>query len=88
MIPVPYTVMNAYVTILTSREIPANHIEHYKKWLRCFYDFYSSYLDTEDIRGASTTVCGISILMQESLQSTARAKKTGQYRCPDRTCRN
>lgn len=48
MIPVPYPVMNDYVMILTSRGIPANQIEYYKKWLRYFYDFCSNYLDTED----------------------------------------
>ncbi|NTV51153.1 MAG: integron integrase [Geobacteraceae bacterium] len=48
MIPVPYSVMNEYVAILLSREIPPAHVEHYKKWLRYFYDFYAKYLDTDD----------------------------------------
>ncbi|NTW81517.1 MAG: hypothetical protein HGB32_15445 [Geobacteraceae bacterium] len=48
MIPVPYSVMNDYVAILLSREIPPAHVEHYKKWLRYFYDFYAKYLDTDD----------------------------------------
>lgn len=48
MIPVPQPAMNDYVAILTSREIPPIHVEHYKKWLRYFYDFYAKYLDTDD----------------------------------------
>jgi len=48
MIPVPYSVMNNYVAILGSREIPPAHVEHYKKWLRYFYDFYAKYLGTDD----------------------------------------
>jgi len=48
MIPVPHSVMNDYIAILRSREIPLAHFEHYKKWLRYFYDFYSKYLDTND----------------------------------------
>src|ERR1035437_9548223 len=48
MIPVPYSVMNDYVAILGNREIPDTHVEHYKKWLRYFYDFYAKYLDTDD----------------------------------------
>lgn len=39
MIPVPYSVMNNYVAMLSSREIPPAHVEYYKKWLRYFYDF-------------------------------------------------
>ncbi|MDD2271851.1 MAG: phage integrase N-terminal SAM-like domain-containing protein [Desulfuromonadaceae bacterium] len=48
MIPVPYSVMNDYVTLLRIREIPPAHVENYKKWLRYFYDFYAKYLDTDD----------------------------------------
>jgi len=48
MIPVPYSVMNNYVGILGSREIPPAHVEYYKKWLRYFYDFSAKYLDTDD----------------------------------------
>ena len=48
MIPVPQPAMNDYVAILTSREIPPAHIEHYKKWLRYFYDFSANHLDIED----------------------------------------
>lgn len=48
MIPVPHSVMNDYVSVLRSREIPPDHFDHYKKWLRYFYDFYSKYLDTDD----------------------------------------
>ncbi|MBV5326763.1 MAG: integron integrase [Chlorobium sp.] len=48
MIPVPHSVMNGYVSILGSREIPPEYFDHYKKWLRYFYDFYSKYLDTDD----------------------------------------
>lgn len=48
MIPVPQPAMNDYVAILTSREIPPTYIEHYKKWLRYFYDFSSNHLDIED----------------------------------------
>ena len=48
MIPVPYSVMNNYVVILESREIPPAHVEYYKKWLRYFYDFSAKYLDTDD----------------------------------------
>ena len=40
--------MNDYVAILRSQEISPPHIEHYKKWLRYFYDFYAKYLDTDD----------------------------------------
>jgi integron integrase len=48
MIPVPYSVMNDYVALLRSREIPPTHVEHYKKWLRYFYDFSANYLDLGD----------------------------------------
>ena len=48
MIPVPYTVMNDYVAILTRSEIPPANIENYKKWLRYFYDFSVNYLDTDE----------------------------------------
>jgi integron integrase len=48
MIPVPHPVMNEYVAVLTSREIPPAHIENYKKWLRYFYDFNALYLGTDD----------------------------------------
>ncbi|MDA8431326.1 MAG: integron integrase [Geobacteraceae bacterium] len=48
MIPVPFSVMDDYVAILMSHEIPPAHIEHYKKWFRYFYDFYEKYLDTDD----------------------------------------
>ncbi len=48
MIPVPHSVMNNYVAILGSREIPPAHVEHYKKWLRYFYDFYANYLKMDD----------------------------------------
>ena len=48
MIPVSQAVMNDYVAILRSREIPPAQFEHYKKWLRYFYDFYAKYLDTDD----------------------------------------
>ena len=48
MIPVPCAIMDDYVAILRSREIPPTHVEHYKKWLRYFYDFYAKYLDTHD----------------------------------------
>lgn len=48
MIPVPREIMDDYVAILRSREIPPTHVEHYKKWLRYFYDFYAKYLDTHD----------------------------------------
>jgi integron integrase len=40
--------MNDYVAMLQSCEIPPAHFEHYKKWLRYFYDFYAKYLDTDD----------------------------------------
>ena len=48
MIPVPYSVMNDYVNLLRIREIPPAHIEHYKKWLRYFYDFYANCLNKDD----------------------------------------
>ena len=48
MIPVPHSIMDNYVAILGSREIPPANFEQYKKWLRFFYDFYSKYLDTDD----------------------------------------
>jgi integron integrase len=48
MIPVPHSVMNDYVSTLRSRVIPPEHFDHYKKWLRYFYDFYFKYLDTDD----------------------------------------
>ena len=48
MIPVPHSVMHEYVSILRSCEIPPENFDHYKKWLRYFYDFYSKYLDTDD----------------------------------------
>jgi len=48
MIPVPQSIMDDYVAILRSREIPPAHFEHYKKWLRYFYDFCAKYLDTND----------------------------------------
>lgn len=48
MILVPYSVMNDYVALLGVREIPPAHVEHYKKWLRYFYDFSANYLDTDD----------------------------------------
>lgn len=48
MIPVPHPVMNDYVAILTGREIPSASIEHYKKWLRYFYDYSANHLDTEE----------------------------------------
>jgi hypothetical protein len=48
MIPVPNSVMNDYVAIIRRREIPPAQVEHYKKWLRHFYDFYAKYLDTDD----------------------------------------
>lgn len=48
MVPVPHAVMNDYMAILGSREIPNVQVEHYKKWLRYFYDFYAKYLDTDD----------------------------------------
>lgn len=48
MISVPRSVMDDYVAILRSRTIPSTDLEHYKKWLRYFYDFYSKYLDTGD----------------------------------------
>ncbi len=48
MIPVPHSVMDDYVVILRSREISPVCFEHYKKWLRYFYDFYTKYLDTDD----------------------------------------
>lgn len=48
MIPVPYSVMNDYVALLRIREIPPAHVEHYKKWLWYFYDFYVKYLDNDD----------------------------------------
>lgn len=48
MISVPQSVMNDYIAILRSREIPPTHVEYYKKWLRYFYDFYAKYLDTDD----------------------------------------
>ena len=48
MISVPHDVMNEYVAILNSREIPAAQVEYYKKWLRYFYDFYAKDLDTDD----------------------------------------
>jgi hypothetical protein len=34
MVSVPHDVMNEYVAILKSREIPAAQVEYYKKWLR------------------------------------------------------
>ena len=48
MIPVLPTVINDYVALLRSREIPPAHFEDYKKWLRYFYDFYANYLETDD----------------------------------------
>lgn len=48
MIPVPYSVMNDYIALLRNREIPPAHVEHYKKWLRYFFDLYAKYLDTDD----------------------------------------
>lgn len=48
MIPVPYSVMNDYVAILRNREIPPPQVEHYKKWLRYFYDFSAKYLGTDN----------------------------------------
>ena len=48
MIPVPHDVMNDYVVMLRSREVPPAQFEYYKKWLRYFYDFYAKYLDTDD----------------------------------------
>lgn len=48
MIPVPHSVMNDYVALLGIREIPTAHVEHYKKWLRYFYDFSANYLDSGD----------------------------------------
>ena len=48
MISVPHPIMNNYVTILTSREIPPTHIDYYKKWLRYFYDFSANNLDTDE----------------------------------------
>lgn len=48
MIPVPQAIMNDYIAILRSRDIPLANVEHYKKWLRYFYDFYAKYLDTDD----------------------------------------
>lgn len=48
MIPVPYSVMNDYVALLRVREIPPAQVEHYKKWLRYFYDFSANNLDQGD----------------------------------------
>lgn len=48
MIPVPYSVMNDFVAILRDREIPFPQVEHYKKWLRYFYDFSAKYLGTDN----------------------------------------
>jgi integron integrase len=48
MMPVPYSVMNDYVAILRDREIPPGYVEHYKKWLRYFYDFSVKHLDTNN----------------------------------------
>lgn len=48
MIPVPIAVMNDYVALLKRREIAPDHFEHFKKWLRYFYDFSAKYLDTAD----------------------------------------
>lgn len=48
MIPVPYSVMNDFVAILRNREIPPPQVEHYKKWLRYFYDFSVKYLGTDN----------------------------------------
>src|SRR6266571_8638216 len=48
MIPVPYSVMNDYGALLRVREISPAHVEHYKKWLRYFYDFSANYLDSGD----------------------------------------
>lgn len=48
MVPVPRDIMNEYVGILSRREIPTAEFEHYKKWMRYFYDFYDKYLDTDD----------------------------------------
>ncbi|MFZ2949736.1 MAG: hypothetical protein WA003_09660 [Desulfuromonadaceae bacterium] len=48
MIPVPYSVMNDFVAILRNREIPSPQVEHYKKWLRYFYDFSAKYLGTDN----------------------------------------
>lgn len=48
MIPVPYPVMNDYVALLRSCEIPPAHVEYYKKWLRYFYDFSANDLNSGD----------------------------------------
>ncbi len=48
MISVPYSVMNDYGALLRIREISPAHVEHYKKWLRYFYDFSANYLDSGD----------------------------------------
>jgi len=48
MVPVPQVVMVDYAALLKSREIAPDHFEHYKKWLRYFYDFSAKYLDTAD----------------------------------------
>jgi len=48
MIPVPHSVLNEYVALLGKREVLPAHVEHYKKWLRYFYDFSGNYLDSED----------------------------------------
>lgn len=48
MVPVPQIVMDDYVALLKSREIAPDLLEHYKKWLRYFYDFSAKYLHTAD----------------------------------------
>jgi len=48
MVPVPRDVMNSFVEQLHLRAIPPGKIEHYKKWLRYYFDFSSKYLHEQD----------------------------------------
>ena len=43
MLPLPNSVLNAYMVVLKSHDIPATQFSDYKKWLRYYLDFCSKY---------------------------------------------
>lgn len=43
MLPLPNSVLNAYIVILQSHDIPVTQFTDYKRWLRYYLDFCSKY---------------------------------------------
>ncbi len=48
MVSVPHEVMTDFTDLLKIREVPQEQVDHYKKWLRYFYDFSAKYLHEQD----------------------------------------